>query len=105
MSSIISKMSDDIRHHRITLSCNLPLKNCPFCGGEAAAKYVIGYYDTPSIIVYCKKCRARTESKGFMCGIMREGATSWHTVTESEALEEAVAVWNNRTLAARRATV
>lgn len=40
-----------------------------------------------------------------MCGIMREGATSWHTVTESEALEEAVAVWNNRTLAARRATV
>jgi len=98
--SYIMQISEDIEQNRRVLHCTGKLERCPRCGGEAVVSYALDYYHTPAIMAYCKECGAHTRKVGFLCSVLRKGE-SWHTVTESEAVAQVFALWNNRTLRER----
>ena len=67
------------------------LKPCPFCGGEAVAKFVSPYfvkedYQGLCYVVGCKECGCSTSLY-----------YSYKHMYDDEAKEQAIAAWNRRT--------
>ena len=78
------------------LKLSVQLNPCPFCGGEAVAKYSKACYGLTGVKISCTNCHVSTMSEIIGTGIMfcDDGV---HKITESEALNKAAAKWNRRT--------
>lgn len=87
---------EKVESAKLKLEYSVQLAPCPFCGGEAVAKYSKACYGLTGVKVLCTKCHISTMAEVIGAGIIfcDDGV---HKVTESEALNRAVAKWNRRT--------
>lgn len=87
---------EKVKSTELKLEQNVQLDSCPFCGGEAVAKYSKACYGLTGVKIFCTKCHISTMAEIIGAGIMfcDDGV---HKITESEALNKAAAKWNRRT--------
>ena len=91
------EICDLIRQKRLTLNYTGYLLQCPFCGGEAKARYIVAAYFMPAVAIHCQVCNAKTDNHMFMC----TSGKDFHETTRQEAITRAVMQWNTRAGAAR----
>ncbi len=88
---------DEVRAANLQLEQTVELIPCPFCGGEAVARYALGAYRLTGIQISCTKCHVSTSPQLIGVGVMTKDRPGFHEITETEVLKNAAALWNKRT--------
>lgn len=73
---------------------DIPLKICPFCGGEARVR-IVNAYTTSAYRVQCENCHIGTAIVSVGMYLVYRGKYD-KSFTDDEAVAEAARIWNER---------
>ncbi len=77
----------------------IEIKECPFCGHKANAVKGFDFLGNIMYQIICEVCGAHTKCQGAGKGFFTviNGAMKNYTITDKEAIEKLVNIWNSRT--------